>query len=62
MEEQVDYFADDRRGDGFEFEIEAVNRDLGAGLTRPGIVTWADSIRFQEHMAEVMLHFPPCPD
>lgn len=57
--EQVDHFQDDRRGDGFEFEIEAVNRDLAAGLTRPTTVTWADSIRFQEHMAEVMQQFPP---
>jgi hypothetical protein len=52
-EEPVDYFADERFGDGFEFEIEAVNRDLQAGLTRPSTVTWEDSVRFQEHMALV---------
>lgn len=49
-DEPLDYFTDDRAGDGFEFEIAEVNRDLLAGRTRPRTVTWEDSVRFQEHM------------
>jgi predicted dehydrogenase len=50
-DEPADYFCDERAGEGFEFEIAAVNRDLLAGLKRPSTVTWEDSVRFQEHMA-----------
>jgi predicted dehydrogenase len=57
LEQRVDHFRDDRRSGGFEFEIEAVNRDLTAGRTQSTTVTWADSIRFQEHMGEIMRRF-----
>lgn len=56
LDERVDHFVDDRKGGGFEFEIEAVNRDLQAGRTRPQVVTAEDSVRFQDHMALVSHH------
>jgi hypothetical protein len=52
-DEVLDEFSDDRRGRGFEFEIEAVNRDLQAGRQRPEVVTWNDSRAFQRHMSAV---------
>jgi predicted dehydrogenase len=58
FDQRVEQFEDQRKGDGFEFEIAAVNRDLAAGLLQSETVTWADSIRFQEHMSEVMQRFP----
>ena len=52
-DEVLDHFSDARAGRGFEFEIEAVNRDLQAGRKRPETVTWNDSLAFQRHMAAV---------
>jgi len=46
-DERIDHFADGRRGNGFEFEIEAVNGDLRAERAQPSTVTWADSLAFQ---------------
>jgi predicted dehydrogenase len=56
VEERIDHFVDGRKGGGFEYEIEAVNRDLQAGRTLPQVVTPEDSVRFQEHMALVFRH------
>jgi predicted dehydrogenase len=53
LDERIDHFVDQRDGQGFEFEIEAVNRDLRDGLKQSRTMTWADSIRFQEHLAGV---------
>lgn len=49
-----DHYRSTRKGGGFEHQIEAVNRDLQASFSHPEVVTWADSLRFQDIMARVL--------
>jgi predicted dehydrogenase len=49
----VEHYQDGREGSGFEFETEAVHRDLCAGRRESEVVRLADSLKFQQHMAEL---------
>lgn len=53
MHDVVDSFHDERRGSGFEFQIEAVSDDILKGRNESAIVTHAASLGFQEDMDRV---------
>ena len=53
LDERVDQFTDDRTDQGFGFEAAAVGGDLLAGKRRPDVVSLADSLKFQEHIARI---------
>ena len=53
LDEQIDHYQDHRRSLGFNYETVAVNDDLLQQKPQSGVVTWADSLKFQEHMALV---------
>ena len=53
LDEQVDRFEDDRKGLGFEFQIEVVGEDLQAGKKQSARVPLAFSLKLQEHMAAI---------
>ncbi|MDX2410680.1 MAG: Gfo/Idh/MocA family oxidoreductase [Woeseiaceae bacterium] len=53
MHEQIDSFMDNRRGSGFEFQIEAVSNDILQGRMESAIVTHAASLAFQQDMDRV---------
>lgn len=53
----TDHFVDDRKGNGFEFEIEGVSEDLKKGKLQSEVVPHLYSIKFQEHMAAVRSRF-----
>lgn len=57
MHDVVDEFHDERRGSGFEFQIEAVSDDLLNGRKESAIVTHAASLGFQEDMDRVRAAF-----
>ncbi len=57
LDEQVDRFTEPRTTQGFDYQIEAVNRDLIAGRPESQVVTLADSLRFQRHMDEIRARF-----
>ena len=53
-EEVVDHFSDGRKGSGFEFEIDAVGRDVIAGRVQSEIVTHSASTWFIQRMDEIV--------
>ena len=53
----VDSFNDNRKGFGFEFEIDAVSQDLLNGLKQSEIMPLAYSRKLQEHMKMVIERF-----
>lgn len=53
VHEQVDRFVDNRRGSGFEYQIEAVSRDILQGRKQSNIVPHAASLAFQHDMDRV---------
>jgi predicted dehydrogenase len=50
LDERVDHFVHERAGNGFEYQIEAVDNDLLAGRLQSEIVPLSESLRFQNHM------------
>lgn len=50
LDELVDSFDDGRKTNGFNFQIDAVGRDLAAGRTESAVVPLATSLKFQEYM------------
>ena len=57
LDERIDHFDDGRQSLGFNYETIAVNEDLLQGKTQSDIVSWSDSLVFQEHMAQVRAQF-----
>ena len=57
LDEIVDQFDDGRTTNGFVYQIDAVNEDLAAGRIESGIVSHADSLRFQRHMDAIRARF-----
>ena len=53
----TDHFVDDRKGHGFEFEIESVSEDLKKGKVQSDVVPHLYSVKFQEHMEAVRARF-----
>lgn len=53
LDELVDSYFDDRRTFGFDYEIDAVGRDLLEGRLQSEVVPWSVSIRLQELMQRV---------
>ena len=53
----VEEFKDGRNGFGFQYEMDAVSRDLLAGKKESEIMPHSYSIKFQEHMSEIMKRF-----
>ena len=53
----IDRFSDNRKGLGFEFEIEAASKDILAGRTESAIMPHHYSLKLQELMHQVMLMF-----
>jgi len=53
MHERIDSFTDNRRGSGFEFQIEAVSNDILRGRKESAVVTHAASLAFQHDMDRV---------
>ncbi len=53
VEDRVDSFNDERKGEGFEFQIRQVGQDILDGRTQSSIVTHAASRGFQSDMERV---------
>ena len=57
LDERIDHYQDNRRSLGFNYETVAVNDDLLQEKPQSSVVSWADSLKFQEHMARVRAQF-----
>jgi hypothetical protein len=57
LDDRVEHFEADRNGNGFEYQVEAVNRDLIAGRRQSEIVPLSESLRFQVHMDRIRAAF-----
>ena len=57
LDDLVERFEVNRDGNGFEYEIDAVNRDLIAGRRQSGIVPLSESLRFQVYMDRIRAGF-----
>lgn len=57
MHDVVESFSDNRKGSGFEFQIEAVSADILKGKKQSQIVTHAHSLALQQDMARVKTAF-----
>jgi predicted dehydrogenase len=57
MHERIDSFTDNRRGSGFEIQIEAVSNDILHGRKESAVVTHAASLAFQQDMDRVRAKF-----
>lgn len=57
IDECVDQFEDGRRGRGFEFEIMAANADIRCGRQQNRIMSWAETQKLQDHMAQIKALF-----
>ena len=57
MHDQVDEFVHERRGSGFEFQIESVSNDILQGYKQSKVVTHATSLAFQQDMDRVRAKF-----
>ena len=57
LDEMVDHFDDGRMTRGFNFQIEAVNRDLVNLRKESEIMPLAESLRFQRHMDQIRARF-----
>jgi predicted dehydrogenase len=53
----IDRFQDDRKGKGYEFEIDAVSMDLLSGLKQSEVMPLDYSRKLQEHMQMVIDRF-----
>ena len=56
-EKIIDQFMDNRKGLGFEFQIEASSNDIIQGRLESAIMPHANSIKLQELMGNIMSHF-----
>jgi len=50
LDDRVDHFVDDRKTNGFNFQIDAVNQDLVDGRKESDIMPLSASLTFQQHM------------
>lgn len=57
MDELIAHFIDPRKGQGFEFQIDAMSHDLLNGKKESEIMPHSNSMKLQEHMAGVMERF-----
>jgi predicted dehydrogenase len=57
LDTRVDHFDDGRKSLGFNYETVAANEDIIAGRQQNSLVSWANTIRFQEHMERVKERF-----
>lgn len=57
LDTRVDHFDDGRKSLGFNYETVAANEDILAGRQQNSLVSWANTIRFQEHMERVKQRF-----
>ena len=57
LDTRVDHFDDGRKSLGFNYETVAANEDILAGRQQNSLVSWANTIRFQEHMERVKERF-----
>ena len=57
LDTRVDHFDDGRKSLGFNYETVAANEDILAGRQQNSLVSWANTIRFQEHMERVKEQF-----
>lgn len=57
LHDRIDTFTDDRRGSGFEFQIEAVSEDILQGRKQSNVVTHEVSLRLQQEMDRVRAKF-----
>lgn len=53
LDEQIDSYIDDRQGEGFSFEIDAVNSDLLTGKKESDVMPLAASLAFQQEMERI---------
>jgi len=56
-DEQKDHFQDQRKSNGFNYEIESFNRDFLSGKTESQTMPLTLSMNLQRHMNSVMEHF-----
>ena len=53
VEEVIEHYNDNRKGNGFEFEIEDVSNQILAGKSTPSVVTHETSLSFQKIMDSI---------
>ncbi len=58
MEERINHFSAGRAGNGFEYEIQAVSKDIGEGRLASEIVPLQTSLRVQTVMDRIRAEFP----
>ena len=56
LDTQVEHFDDQRKGQGFEFEIEAVSNDILSGQKQSIVMPLDNSLRFQQHIDRIRTH------
>lgn len=54
METPIEHFIDNRKGFGFEYEIDAVSRDIATDLLESKVVPLATSLKVQQHMYQAL--------
>ena len=57
LDDMVDRFSDGRTTHGFDYQIDAVNRDLLAGRRQSETLPLSTSLRFQQHMDRMRARF-----
>ncbi len=57
LETKIDHFSDERKGEGFEFQIEQVSQDILAGKKQSDVMPLTSSLKFQQHMDAVKAQF-----
>ena len=57
LDDRVEHFDDNRRGGGFEFQIESISDYILAGRKQSPVVSLTDSFTVQEHMAQIKQTF-----
>ena len=53
VEEVIEHFKDNRKGNGFEFQIEEVSNDILTDKRSPSVVTHETSLAFQKIMRQI---------
>jgi predicted dehydrogenase len=57
LDDCIDHFRDGRKSLGFNYETMAANDDILEGRQQNTVMPWSNTIRFQEHLAQVKEHF-----
>ena len=57
LDTKVDHFSDERKGDGFEFQITQASEDILLQKKQSDVMPLASSLKFQQHMDAIKAQF-----